>query len=57
MALGYPKKDDPQLYIDHCAIPLYVLLPGMKAPSVALLKRAVKEIIEYYDEIDLSSLA
>ncbi len=41
---------DPQPYIDHCAIPLYVLLPGMKDPSVALLKRAVKEIIEYYDE-------
>jgi hypothetical protein len=41
---------DPQPYIDHCAIPLYVLLPGMKNPSGALLKRAVKEIIEYYDE-------
>lgn len=41
---------DPQLYIDHCAIPLYVLLPGMKDPSVALLKRAIKQIVEYYDE-------
>ena len=41
---------DPQPYVDHHAVPLYVLLPGMKAPSVALLKRAIKEISEYYDE-------
>ncbi len=41
---------DPQPYIDQHTVPLYVLLPGMKDPSVALLKRAIKEIAEYYDE-------
>jgi len=41
---------DPQPYIDQHTVPLYVLLPGMKDPSVALLKRAIKEIWEDYDE-------
>jgi len=41
---------DPQPYVDRHAVPFYVLLPGMKEPSVALLKRAIKEIWEYYDE-------
>jgi len=39
---------DPQPYVDRHAIEFYVLLPGMKDPSVALLKRAIKEIDEYY---------
>lgn len=43
-------EEDPQQYIDHHAVPLYVLLPGMKNPSVALLKQAIKRIYEYYDE-------
>ncbi len=41
---------NPQSYVDHHAIEFYVLLPGMKQPSVALLKQALKEIWEYYDE-------
>jgi len=41
---------DPQPYVDRHAVEFYVLLPGMKDPSVALLKRAIKEICEYYDE-------
>ncbi|HEY4036365.1 MAG TPA: hypothetical protein VGL94_20600 [Ktedonobacteraceae bacterium] len=41
---------DPQPYIDHYAVSLYVLLPGMKDPSIALLKGAIKAICEYYDE-------
>jgi len=41
---------DSQPYVDRHAIEFYVLLPGMKEPSFALLKRAIKEIWEYYDE-------
>lgn len=41
---------DPQPYINRHTVPLYVLLPGMKKPSVALLKQAIKEITQYYDE-------
>jgi len=39
---------DPQPYVDRHGVEFYVLLPGMKDPSVALLKRAIKEIDEYY---------
>jgi len=41
---------DPRPYVDRHAVEFYTLLPGMKDPSVALLKRAVKEICEHYDE-------
>lgn len=41
---------DPQPYIDQHTVSLYVLLPGMKDPSVALLKQAIKEIWDYYDQ-------
>ncbi len=50
MAVTNSAQNDSQPSIDRHAIPLYVLLPGMKNPSVALLKRAIKEIHEYYDE-------
>ena len=50
MALGHSQQSDPQPYIDQHTVPLYVLLPGMKDPAVALLKRAIKEIAEYYNE-------
>ena len=41
---------DPQPYIDRHAVEFYVLLPSMKKPSFALLKQAIKEIWEDYDE-------
>jgi len=42
-------EEDPEPILAEHAIPLYVLLPGMKDPTVGMLRRAIREIYEYYD--------
>jgi hypothetical protein len=40
---------DPKPILDEHAVPLYVLLPAMKKPTVDMLRQAIKEIHEYYN--------
>jgi hypothetical protein len=40
---------DPKPILDEHAVPLYVLLPGMKDPTVDMLRQTIKEIHEYYN--------
>jgi predicted transposase YdaD len=41
-------EEDPVPIVEQHLIPLYFLLPAMKNPSVALLRRALSEMRDYY---------
>jgi hypothetical protein len=40
---------DPEPILEGHAIPLYVLLPGMKDPTIDMLRQAIRKMYEYYD--------
>ena len=40
---------DPRPILDQHSVPLYVLLPAMKDPTVDMLRQAIREIREYYN--------
>ena len=40
---------DPEPILDGHDVPLYVLLPAMKDPTIDMLRRAIREINEYYN--------
>jgi len=40
---------DPQPFLDEHSVPLYVLLPAMKDPTVDMLRQAIREIREFYE--------
>ncbi|HEY4034821.1 MAG TPA: hypothetical protein VGL94_12745 [Ktedonobacteraceae bacterium] len=40
---------DPKPILEEHAVPLYVLLPAMKGPTVDMLRQAIREINEYYN--------
>ena len=42
-------EEDPRPILDQHRIPLYVLLPAMKDPTVDMLRQAIKEIHQYPD--------
>ncbi len=39
---------DPEPILNEHDVPLYVLLPGMKDPTIDMLRQAIREINEYY---------
>jgi predicted transposase YdaD len=42
-------EEDPRPILAQHRVPLYVLLPAMKDPTVDMLRQAIKEIHEYYN--------
>jgi len=40
---------DPQSFLEEHSVPLYVLLPAMKDPTLDMLRQAIREIKAYYD--------
>jgi len=40
---------DPEPILEGHAVPLYVLLPGMKDPTIDMLRQAIREIREFYE--------
>jgi predicted transposase YdaD len=40
---------DPQPILNEHDVPLYVLLPAMKDPTIDMLRQAIKEIREFYE--------
>jgi len=42
-------EEDPEPILAEHAIPLYVLLPSMKDPTVGMLRQAIREIREFYE--------
>jgi len=42
-------EEDPQPILNEHNVPLYVLLPAMKDPTIDMLQQAIREIHEFYE--------